>query len=769
MLRRFCLRGRPADYKQLIDRYYGHPMALRLAASAIKDMFYGRIGDFLDQEISVFDDLRSILKTQFKRLSPPEVEAMYWLSINHAPSTLESLQADIVSEDNKKNLLYTLQSLERRFLIEVEQVNGASYRLHPIVSEYVLSRFIRAVFSDLIRGNLSFFNGYALMKADAEELCRQFQKNAIVRPILERLKNHWKSFVQVEEYLNKKLNEFREGNPYRLGYAGGNFVNLMVELSEGKLTCKNFSELMIWQAYLQGAELRSVNFNRCELNRSVFTETLSDVVTVALNGSESDAKALPLLGCGDTNGMVHLWKTPTSGQSMQAVGQKCAEWAAHQGWVRSLIFMPKRSQLITGGDDSYLKLWQLPIFDQPLNSPPRLLWQQETSDWVHTIAVSQNGLMIANGGETTISLRDANSGQEICQFSHQAPHLLPSQPLSEELLSAQPTHQSSRLTKQSRVRSLAFSPDDQWLASCGDDNIIRLWSMASLRGNLREKAERTDLQPVAELTGHTSWVRSVQFSPDGAWLISGSDDGNVRVWSVATFTCQQILCQSSDRIRSIAISPDGRLFATGGDDCQIRLWDMQTYTLLETLPTQQSRIWSVAFQQWGHRLLLAAGGDKQTLMIWQVCSSQSENGQSENGMTENEPPKNTLPENDLPENDLSKGELTTTTPFSATARGLRTYRGYTDSLRAVSFLGTHNIISGGDSRELSVWESVSGELKAALSLHQGRILAIALDAQNTRIASASDDHTVRLWDATTGQCLKTFVEHTSWVRTVAFS
>jgi len=798
MLAQFRLRGKATDYKELVDRYYGHPMALRLAANAVKDLFYGRIRDFLDQEISVFDDLRSVLKTQFRRLSPSEIEVMYWLAINHAACTLEDLQADVVSQDLKENLLYILQSLERRFLVDVMHTGGVSFRLHPIVEEYVLNRFIREVFQDLIHGNLSLFNSHALMKADAEDSCREFQKQAIVLPVLERLRNYFKSLFQVDKYLNSRLDDFRENNAYRLGYAGGNFVNLMVELSQGKLSRKDFSELTIWQAYLQGAQLRDVNFTRCELNRSVFTETVSDVMSVAFNDGEMSPLVSAVLACGDTRGVVHMWFTAAD---YAGAGQKCAEWSGHNGWVRAIEFCHRRACVLTGGDDGLLKLWQLPAFGQQPMNQPRLLWQRDTGNWVYAIALSPDESITAVGGENKITLYDSDSGQPLCQWLHDPSVQEPSLQAS-NVDSA--SYQASVLTRQSAVRSLTFSPDGQQLASCGDDDIIRLWSLESVPKSTTTSASSSQdsVSLVAELKGHTDWVRTVKFSADGAQLLSSSDDGTVRIWPVGKDASgrefglgtndgsgmKTVLRQSSDgvallredRTRTIAISPDGRLLASGGDDCYVRLWDLATQQLVETVSTHRSRIWSVAFQQQGNKLMLAAGGDKQTLMLWQVHVSDCppENAISQASILEATAQSaadisDTSSTSGTAKRRRGRSELsedqTTDAAVSVKARAVRTYRGYTNGIRAVSFLGERHIVSAGDNRDLAVWSRADGERKATFSRHQGRIWAIAVDTQNARIASASDDHTICLWDANTGQCLTTFAEHTSWVRTVAFS
>ncbi|MEO0769093.1 MAG: NB-ARC domain-containing protein, partial [Cyanobacteria bacterium J06649_4] len=751
MLSSFHLDGKPDDYKTLTDRYSGHPMALRLAANAIKDLFYGRIRDFLEQEISVFDDLRGVIKTQFKRLSSLEIEVMYWLAINHVPCSLEELQADIVSQDHKKNLVYTLQSLERRSLVDVQQIDGALFSLHPIVAEYVLNKFIREIFQGLTQGKLTLFNSHALMKADAEESLREHQRDQIVRPILERLRNFYKSLYAVDQHLNQQLDIFRENNAYRLGYAGGNFVNLMVELSQGKLSEKDFSQLTIWQAYLQGAQLRDVNFNRCELNRSVFTETLSDVMAVAF----SLPSQVPCVACGDTSGVVHLCQTDAGGRvqrgryshhssvqqnsAQQSYGEKYAEWSAHSGWVRAIAFVPHRPFLVTGGDDKKLKLWQLPAPHQGPVIQAKQLWQTSDLDWVFTIAVSPDGRLIACGGEQYISLHHTQTGKEICRFSHQL-HAATDVKSGSGVDMVRSAHPASVLARQARVRSLTFSPDGQWLVSAGDDHTIRVWSVADC--NCADAA--VQLRPDATLLGHKGCVRSLQFIPGTSQLVSGSDDKTVRLWDIEKQTCVYEFSHSSDRIRSIAVSPDGQLLASGGDDRQLVLWDLQTKKLLRTISTRQSRIWSIGFQQRHNKLLLAAGGDKQTLMLWQIRARQ----QAEMSPATSQ---------------------TTAASVDAKERLVKTYRGYTNGIRSVSFLGDRRILSGGDSQDLCVWDSQTGEQTASLAVHQGRIWSLDVDMQNGRIASASDDHTIRLWDVNTGQCLTTLSEHTSWVRTVVFS
>jgi WD40 repeat protein len=158
------------------------------------------------------------------------------------------------------------------------------------------------------------------------------------------------------------------------------------------------------------------------------------------------------------------------------------------------------------------------------------------------------------------------------------------------------------------VSSVAFSPDGRRLVSGSHDNAVRVWD------------DQTGAE-LACLRAHTEAVRSVGFSPDGRRLVSGSHDKTVRVWDYdAPLFCAELACLRGHTagVHSVAFSPDGRRLVSGSNDQTVRVWDAQTGAELACLRGHTDTVGSVAFSPDGRRLV--SRSSDQTVRVWDAGS-----------------------------------------------------------------------------------------------------------------------------------------------------
>ncbi|KAF2193662.1 WD40 repeat-like protein [Zopfia rhizophila CBS 207.26] len=101
---------------------------------------------------------------------------------------------------------------------------------------------------------------------------------------------------------------------------------------------------------------------------------------------------------------------------------------------------------------------------------------------------------------------------------------------------------------------------------------------------------------------------------------------------------------------------------------------------------------------------------------------------------------------------------------------LQTLEGHRDSVRSVAFsYDSARLASASTDRTVKIWDARSGECLKALTGHSNTVRSVAFSHDSARLASASTDSTVKIWDARSGKCLQTLKGHSYWVQSVAFS
>jgi len=279
---------------------------------------------------------------------------------------------------------------------------------------------------------------------------------------------------------------------------------------------------------------------------------------------------------------------------------------------------------------------------------------------------------------------------------------------------------------------------------------------------------------------HPSTPLCVAFSRDGNLLVTGTQSGGVRIWQARTGTVLREWNAHDDGAWTAAFSPDGRQLATGGFDGIINLWDVETVLQdkdpkpsLRLEPTR--RVWSVAFSPDGKYLASGSGytGDqKGELKVWDLRSRQEV---------------------------LTLSHFTDTVTcvaFSPDGRQLATtcqglvqlwdaqtgqegmpfLRGPDSRRTGVAFspdghllVSVGGVLSVSPDEEVQVWDAHTGQLIRSLSGHVGGLRCVAFSPDGRRIASAGLDQTIKIWDAKTGDEILTLRGHTDAIQCLAFS
>jgi WD40 repeat protein len=301
------------------------------------------------------------------------------------------------------------------------------------------------------------------------------------------------------------------------------------------------------------------------------------------------------------------------------------------------------------------------------------------------------------------------------------------------------------------VYSVAFSPDGSLLASGSDDRTIKLWRVS-------------DGALVATLTGHTGYVNSVAFSPDGSLMASGSRDYTIKLWRVSDGALVRTLTGHTGYVNSVAFSPDGSLLASGSWDRTIRLWRVSDGALVRTLTGHTGIVASVAFSPDGS--LLASGSEDSTIRLWRV--SDGALVRTLTGHTGIVASVAFSPDGSL----LASGSEDSTIRLWRVSDGalVRTLTGHTGWVDSVAFSPDGRLLaSGGWDATIKLWRVSDGALVAILTGHTSIVTSVAFSPDGSLMASGSRDRTIRLWRVSDGALVATLTGHTDWVDSVAFS
>jgi WD40 repeat protein len=361
-----------------------------------------------------------------------------------------------------------------------------------------------------------------------------------------------------------------------------------------------------------------------------------------------------------------------------------------------------------------------------------------------------------------------------------------------------------------RFLAIAFSGDGKFLATAGEDNVVKLWdpqtgqARATIAGNPLPvppgKAQR--LRQVGQgpvpLAGNPGPCRSLAFSPDSKLLALGGGAGSdLRVWDAAGQQLQTTLKGPKVEITAVAFAPGGKL-AGGYSDGSIRLWDLASGQARELGTHKGDGIACLAFTPDG-KMLASSGGDDDRILLWNVAGGQVRHtlrGERFNGAALAFSADGTLLAScsanlkmeqlrfkpgpfPLPPPPLPPGKVQVVPPKGlaafpppppppfqppqvspdhtiriwdvATGKEARKLARHNNQVHTLALAGGH--IASGATDGVFLWDQ-EGHFLRRLGRHAGMVRRLTFGPDGKTLFTAGDDATIRQWEARTGKELR---------------
>lgn len=306
------------------------------------------------------------------------------------------------------------------------------------------------------------------------------------------------------------------------------------------------------------------------------------------------------------------------------------------------------------------------------------------------------------------------------------------------------------------VTCVALHPLYSVVASASEDATVKVWDYET------GECERT-------LKGHTNVVQSVAFSPDGQMLASCGADTSVKIWDFSeggagTAGCLRTLRGHDHNVSCVAwVPPDGDTLVSCSRDQTIRFWEVATGFCTRTLTGHTDWVRRVALSDDGE--MLASCGNDQMVKVWNV-----QGGQCLHDLREHTHVVETVafaPES--AERSLSTGGATTT--VATLSNGSSQRKVVEEDVvgeGVVRVASWRFVVSGSRDKTVKLWNATVGQCLMTFSFHENWVRCVAIHASGAYVLSSSDDRSIRVFDVKTGRCVRTLEDaHGHFVTSLA--
>lgn len=246
------------------------------------------------------------------------------------------------------------------------------------------------------------------------------------------------------------------------------------------------------------------------------------------------------------------------------------------------------------------------------------------------------------------------------------------------------------------VKSVAFTPDGKFLLSGSRDKTIKLWELSTGR-------------EIRSFLGHESTINDLFITPDGKHFVSSSADFTAKLWNIASGELVRTFSGHTDYMTSVAVSPDGKYLLTAGFDWEAILWNIKTGEEIRRYKVNPDKGIGYGidaeFSPDGNQI--AFGGDNRSVWIYDIDGGEK------------------------------KFEL-------------KPEEGYCGGCGSFIKFNGNDLVSASNSGDVKVWNLTDGSTKKVIYTHDDEFGG--LDVQNTNVLVATTD-SVKLFERSSGELM----------------
>jgi WD40 repeat protein len=271
--------------------------------------------------------------------------------------------------------------------------------------------------------------------------------------------------------------------------------------------------------------------------------------------------------------------------------------------VTAMIYTPDGQTLITGDTTGTLDFWDIQSGRKVRSLPSNI---SQISD----LAFSPDGTTLAYSGKaqgTEANIYTRNLETDVLQGFR------------------------IRQGEVAEASTIAWSPDGKLLASGGPDRIVHIWDAAT--GEEIETIKNIVMDN-AFINIYEGPIRSLAFSPNGKWLVTGSEDNEggikdktILMWDTSAWTQEApvIFQGKNDDVTVLAFSPDGQSLVAGYDNGDTAIWNFNKQEINEIISGHTQSVTALDFSPFEEALLLATSSLDQSILLHNLIAPQSLN------------------------------------------------------------------------------------------------------------------------------------------------